>query len=496
MQSLTYCDTMINKIIYYKVYLFPLTLFLLLGFQFVAKSQEVNITFGETEIGLQETFTITATINNSQLTGINGFPEIVGLTKTGTSSSQSTSIIDGKRSFSQSITQNYRANKVGTYTVKPFTITINGKAISVQGTTVKVTPQTSRRQNDPFADFFGMRDDEPTEFINVKEDAFFAVTTSKPQVYVGEGFNLSVAMYIAEENRALLEFHEIGEQLGMILKKIKPANCWEENFGIEEIIPESVTIGRKSYRQYKIYQANFYPINTGEVIIPSVDFKMIKFKVAVNQSFFGTNHVRDFITFKSKEKVVKVVDLPPHPLKGNVAIGNYKLQDDLSLPSVKTGQTFNYKFQVVGEGNIAQLTNLPTVKKNGVFSFYKPNEKIQINRSANTVYGSKQFNYLLSANEAGNYRMGDIFEWVFFNTNTNKYDTLHSRLSLQVTGEKIVSKIDSTGLGDFYSLIKEADNDIKSWEQNIPLKIMINFVFLATLSILGYQIVKKHKKKN
>lgn len=472
-----------------------LTIILLFGFHFSAKSQEINITLGETEIGLQEAFSITVTMNNDKLGSVTGFPEIQGFAKIGTSSSQNTSIINGRVSYSQSLTQNYRANKVGTYTLKPFTLQVNGKTAQHKGATIKVVQQVARKQYDPFADFFGMREEEPTEFLDVKEDAFFSVTTSKPEIYVGEGFNISVAMYIADENRALLEFHEIGEQLGEILKKIKPANCWEENFGIEEIIPESVTIGRKSYRQYKIYQANFYPINTGNIVIPATDFKMIKFKVATNQSFFGNSHVKDFITFKSKEKIIKVKELPAHPLKSSVAVGNYKLQDDLSLPSVKTGQTFNYKFQIVGEGNISSLAQ-PSVKKTNSFSFYPPNEKIQINRSGNTVYGSKQFNYLLSANEAGNYRLGDYFEWVFFNTSTEKYDTLKSRLSIQASGEKVASSsADTQGFGGFYSIIKEANNDLKNWNSWFWLKIFANVLVVAVLLALAFQLFQQYRAK-
>lgn len=468
------------------------TIIMLIGLQFSAKSQEVSVEIGETEIGLQDVFSITASVSNDRLNTVTGFPEIQGLTKVGTSSSQNTSIINGKVSSSHSITQNYRATKVGIFVLKPFTIQINGKAANSQGATIKVVQQTTRQSYDPFADFFGAGDGGTTEFLDVKEDAFFAVSTSKSEVYLGEGFNLSVAMYIADANRAFLEFHEIGEQLGEILKKVKPANCWEENFGIEEIVPEVVTIGKKTYRQYKIYQANFYPLNTGNLTIPVVDFKMIKFKVAQNPSFFGNSHVKDFITFKSKEKLIKVKDLPPHPLKGSVAVGNYKLQDELSLNNVKTGQTFNYKYQIVGEGNISSLTQ-PTVKQTGNFSYYPPNERIQINRSEGTVYGSKQFNYLLSANEAGNYRMSDYFDWIFFNTSTSKYDTLRSRLSLQASGEKVAaSGSDTEGFNGFYSIIAESNNELQNTEENMVLKVIVNLLLLSVLAVLGYRIIKSH----
>jgi hypothetical protein len=475
------------------------TFFMFLGLcfspSFSASAQDVLVEIGETEIGLNEMFTITATSNNDRLKECNGFPEIAGFTKIGTSSSQNTTIINGRVSSAYSLTQNYKASKVGSYVLKPFSMQINGKTVQGQGATIKVSQQTARQQNDPFADFFGFMKEEsaPTEFLDIKEDAFFNVNTNKSDIYVGEGFNISVAMYIADANRAFLEFHEIGEQLGEILKKIKPVNCWEENFGIEEIVPELVTINGKNYRQYKIYQGNFYPLNTEPITIPSVDFKMIKFKVAANPSFFGNNHLKDYINFKSKERKITVKSLPPHPLKDAVAVGNFKLQEELSKIEVKTGESFNYKFQLVGEGNLSALKP-PTLPQTEYFLFYPPNERLQINRSENTVYGSKQFNYLASANQAGNYRLGDYFQWIFFNPQAQKYDTLRSRLTLRAIGENIVSKgIDAENAEGFYSLIQETSNDLQAMEESIVLRIFTNVLLFLGLAVLAYQMFRQRK---
>jgi hypothetical protein len=475
------------------------TFFLLCGFYFLlffkANSQDISIEIGDTEIGLNEMFSITATVQNDRIKECSGFPDIGGFAKVGTSSAQNTTIINGKVSSAYSLTQNYKASKVGTYSLKPFQMQVNGKTVQGQAAAIKVVQQTARQQNDPFADFFGFMREESgsNSFVDVKEDAFFSVNANKSEVYVGEGFNIAVAMYIADANRAFLEFHEIGEQLGEILKKIKPTSCWEENFGIEEITPEVVTINGKTYRQYKIYQANFYPLNTESVLIPSVDFKMIKFKVAANPSFFGNNHVKDLINFKSKERKIAVKPLPNHPLKDQVAVGNFKLQEALSKADVKTGESFNYKFQLVGEGNLSALKP-PTLPQTTNFVFYPPNERLQINRSDNTVYGSKQFNYLVAANEAGNYRLADYFQWIYFNTQTAKYDTLRSRMTLRATGASVNNgNIDNENAGGFYELIADSSNGLKDIEESFALRMFTNLVVLIILSLLAYQIFKQRR---
>src|SRR5690606_38408931 len=102
-----------------------------------------------------------------------------------------TNIVNGQISSTQSITQNYVASKEGTYVLKPFTMTVNGRQVSSPGKTIKVGPPHQRNNNafdpfstDPFEDFFGRRS-APQEFVDVEEDAFLALSTSKDNVYIG-----------------------------------------------------------------------------------------------------------------------------------------------------------------------------------------------------------------------------------------------------------------------------------------------------------------------
>jgi hypothetical protein len=477
--------------------LFPVSLLIVLmlfsGFARPLFAQEVAIEIGKTEIALNEALQITATVTNGQLSGAGGFPEIRGFTKIGTSSSSYTNIINGKISQSQSVIQNYKPSKEGTFQIPAFTMSINGKSVSFGGATVRVGAAVQQR--DPWDTFFGMDNDvsENIDYVNVKEDAFFAILPNKDEVFVGEGFNLSIAMYIADQNQATMEWHEVGQQLTDILKKIKPSNCWEENFSVEEIIPERVTIGGKGYRQYKVYQANFYPLNNKPITFPAMEFKMIKFKVANRQSFFGSAYQKDFTAFRSKPKTVRVKDLPPHPLKDKVAVGNYKLEEAISSEDLQTGQSFEYKFKVVGEGNIAAAREpiLPEVRD---FEIYPPNVKQQVNRGSNNVYGSKLFTYMVIPKEPNWYKLGDYFHWVYFNLNTQKYDTLKSALRVRVTGEsKMNVSIESNDRGGFYDMIDERTNDFISTNRDQAIKGFANMGILGLLLATAFFALRKRK---
>jgi hypothetical protein len=349
-------------------------------------------------------------------------------------------------------------------------------------------PVRSLFERDPFEDFFGKGE---SEFVDVKEDAFLALTTSKNEVYVGEGFTATLSFLVADNNRAPMQFHNLGKQLSDILKKLRPSNCWEENFNIENIEGESIEINKKFYTQYKIYQATFYPLNTQPIIFPSMGLEMIKFKVAKNPSFFGQNRKEDFKTFYSTPKTIKVKELPPHPLKESVAVGSYRLDEKLGAINLKTGQSVSYEFNVYGEGNISAIEK-PMVKKDNNFDFYEPNLKQSIKRENGRVAGSKSFNYYMIPKEPGDYDLADYFSWVFFNPKSRQYETLRSQYSVNVTGESQKNQsIESKDPGSFYERINITDNTLHSSIEGAWLKIVSNIFILLMLGASVFLVFKK-----
>jgi len=483
---------MLQRAISMKVLLSLLTVFL---FWQGAGAQAVQITLGPDEIGENQGWTITISVQNDRLKSYDNFPDIDGFRKRGTSTQSSTSIINGQVSSSQSVIMTYAPAKQGVITVPSFTMKVNDKPINVAGKKVKVGAPVQQR--DPFRalfdrnssdDFFGRGE---TEFVDIKEDAFLALTTSKSDVYVGEGFNTTLSFFVSDDNRAPLQFHELGKQLSEILKKIKPTNCWEENFNIENIEAEHVIIGGKGYDQYKIYQATFYPFNAEPIRFPSIGLEMIKFKVAKNPSFFGQNRQEDFKMFYSKPKTITVKELPPHPLRDVVSVGDYRLDERLRSKSLTTGQSVGYEFNVFGEGNISGIAK-PNVKGDGIFEFYEPNVRQNISRANNHVTGTKSFNYFLIPKEPGDYKLGDYFQWVFFNPAKKKYDTLRSQLTVNVTGEsKKNEAIQSSDAGGFYDHLDNADNKLRDISSQGWQKWAFNGFLLVMLAASAYLVVRK-----
>ena len=471
---------------------FPLIVVFVL-FTSMVFGQNVKIILGPNEVALNQIFTVTITVQNVRFENYSGFPDIKGFVKRGTSSSSSTSFTNGQRSSSQSIIQNYLPTGEGVFELPAFTIKINGKPVNSPGKKIKVTParqQQRRRNNDPFQDLFG-RNNQPQEFVDVKADAFLAVTTDKSEIYPGEGFTMTVAFYVSDKNKADMRFYELSKQIPKIIKKIKPANCWEENFNIDNIVGEPVTLNNQRYNKFKIYQAAYYPLNNETITIPSVALELIKYKEAKNPSFFGRNKQEDLKTFYSKARKVTIKELPPHPLKESVSVGNYKLEEKISGKELVTGESFNYTFNIKGEGNISAITE-PITQSDSDFDIFPPNIRQDINRSFGKVKGVKSFNYYGIPNEPGDFNMGKYFSWIYFNTAKEEYDTLVSKIVLHVTGESKKNEyILSNDMGSFYDIMEFQDNTLYALDENESTKAFANILILIMLVTSAFVIFKK-----
>ncbi len=461
-----------------------------------AQNQDVQITLGPSEIGENQAWTITVTVQNDRLRSYDNFPDIEGFRKRGTSTQSTTNIVNGQMSSSQSVIMTYLPLRQGTVTVPSFTMKVNDKPIKVPGKKVKIGAPVQQQRDpfrsffdrDPADDFFGRGE---TEFVDVKDDAFLAFTTSKDEVFTGEGFNVTLSFFVSDENRAPLQFHDLGRQLSEILKKVKPNNCWEENFNIENIEGETVVINGKDFTQYKIYQATYYPLNAEPIVFPKVGLEMIKYKVAKNPSFFGQNRKEDFKTFYSQPKRVTVKPLPPHPLRETVAVGNYQLYEHMPTTQLETGKSAAYVFNIFGEGNISAIQK-PAVMTNEAFEFYEPNVRQDINRENGRVTGTKSFNYFLIPKEPGQYDLKNYFQWVFFNTEKERYDTLKSGLKINVTGESRKNEaILSNDAGAFYDKMNDADNNLKRIEASDWVKTAFSIFTVIVLGASFFLVFRK-----
>ncbi|MDZ7899587.1 MAG: BatD family protein [Arcicella sp.] len=188
------------------------------------QSDDVSLIIGEKNITLEDPFIVTVVIKfvgDVPATPDCKFPDLPNFSKRGQSKSTARSFVGGHPLTTCTITQNYSAKKEGNIKIAPFKVNINGTDLKSETFVVKVsknnvpdkkeTTNLEPAVNDKLAkkeeDFTDFIEGNNTQFIDTKEDAFLSLSTSKSNPYVGEGFTVTFAFYVAESNPAEIQFN-------------------------------------------------------------------------------------------------------------------------------------------------------------------------------------------------------------------------------------------------------------------------------------------------
>ena len=440
------------------------------------------VQMGSKSITIEEPFVISLVLRNAESRPSIIFPEINGLEKRGKSVTSSVSTVDGEKVIIQTISQEYFAQRVGKYQIPEFYINVNGVKIRSEATTVSFnTPINSDINSQSENDYSYLPE---LDFNN--DGVFLSVQTDKKSVFLREGFALRVSLYIAEDAPVEMEFYQPSIQLQSILKKIRPTNCWEENAGIEEIVKRQVRIGGKKYTEYNMYQAQLFPITIQDIIFPTVNLEML---VLENKSVVNvTNKV--LRSFHSKASRIQVRPLPEHPLKDQVAVGQYSLVEKLSRSLVYPGESVRYVFEIHGVGNIAAIPN-PDIDVNAPFDFYPSDASQVIKRSYSRVSGQKTFDYFVVPRKDGTFPLNRYFRWIYFDPVKVKYDTLKPARILQVRGDDFkLGNISLSGSQGLYDDLESLDTTQERFNYKVFFKDITNAIVVILLIAMIWVIRK------
>ena len=466
---------------------------------------------GEKNITLEDPFIVTVIVKfvGDAQTPETVFPDLPNFTKRGFSKSTARSFVSGQPVSTCTITQNYAAKKEGNLKVPNFKVVVNGTDLKSESFVVKVgkpvntnsdkkeannldNPNNKNPDNpdkkEDFTDFIeGTNPNSELTNLNTKEDAFLSLSSSKSNPYVGEGFTITFALYVADNNAAELGFEpNNGTQIAAIIKKIKPENCWEESFGLVEIQQNQVVIKGKKYMQYKIYEATFYALNNRPIIFPSVDFRLQKFTTEKDGQKKSS-----FVSFRTNPFRVIAKELPPHLLKNEVSVGQFSWKESLDKYKVSTGKSVSYRLQISGDGyNI----KLPQIKNDSIFDFFPPKIIGNANPQNGKIITTKSLTFQIIPKRAGNFALDKYFQWIYFNTNTEKYDTLKSKIILGITGQTIQTADTPTAGRTVYEGLENEDSSIEQNDFAKILKDEANILIIIMLVGMIYVFLPNRKR--
>ena len=467
-------------------YNIPFLFWIILLSNCYAQEKTVQVELGPTNISLGRAFTITVTLENNEERPTVIFPELKGFQKRDKSVSQVTKTNGATSAFTQIIVQNYFALAEGKFSVPESVIKIDKTEYRTRAATVLVGQVPTSTDPGALPDLAALEIDETAnELADVKEDAFLALTTSKKKVYVRQGFTLKLSFYVADNNTVGMEFYELDAQLQAILKKITPAQCWEENFDMKEVLQLPATINGRRFTEYRIFQATFFPLSVRKIVLPAVGLDMKLFRIGNNAK------AAERKTFYTKVLSVAVDLLPVHPERDQVSVGAFELIEKMDKKNITTGQSARLDFKISGNGNVATLT-MPEIPNNLFFDVYPPEVQQTIRRGNNQVSGDKMYSYYIVPKQNGVYPLGDYFKWIYFDPVRNQYDTLRSALKLGVGGENIEEQtIEGHEVGSIYANIEKIDSSKQGINIQEMIKRVANVLLVAMLIGMIFIFVKR-----
>ena len=434
-----------------KIHIFYIFL-LFLASNFALAQEDVKIELSKKNILLEENFTIKVFIRNTDKSAMSAFPELPNFTKGARQK------IFSKNPLGYTITQNYTPIREGNFKIPSFTLTVNSKEYTTESFTIVVNSPADEA-------------DENNESISpekAKNNTFLAMNVSKNKVYVGEGFKVSLAFYVAENNTLKMDFaDDLNAQVDAISKKIKSPDCLEQRILISDLKGMPTIINGKKYLSYQFFEANYFPLNNKSINIPAVELRMIQ----------TIKNAKESIIFKDTPQTISVLDLPEHPLKDKVSSGNFSLVEQIETRKINTGKSFSYLFKIVGDGNFSTV-NVTSPTNDSFFDFYPP--EIKENHTNGQPSKEKLFRYRILPKDSGQYQFDKYFFWVFFNTKKEQYDTLKSALKIKVLGKTIASK-ETDASNDIFAGIDKLDTSHTETNYQEVLKNISNLLIICML---------------
>jgi hypothetical protein len=378
---------------------------------------QATLLVGEKTITLEENFSLSFVIksaNASVETPTYKFPELPGLRKLGVSRSKATDIQNGEPIYSFTFSQYYQASNTGTLLVPTGEIIVNQQSLKMEGFALQV--RASEQKDEVVEENTAQIE----ELFKGQNSVFLALTSTQTQPFVGQGFTLKFSLFIPDDNSTRYSFDRNEIQIPALIQKIRPKNCWEESFGLQEVKVSKVVYKNKKYTEYRFFQSSYFALDAKAIVIPSLSLQLLK----------NTEKV----VFRSKPLVISPKELPNHPLKGKVPVGDFHLEESVSKNTLVTGDTVMYVSSVIGDGN-SILWESKLLESDYFLNFSPIGSQSSVFPYGDKMLGNKTEKMLIIPSQPGKFALKSYFNWIYFNTRTATYDTLHSGIVLTVSGQ-------------------------------------------------------------
>lgn len=387
------------------------------------RAEELSFTANApSAVVMGETFRLSYTINTHNAKGfrVGSIEDFDILSGPNQSSSSSTSIINGVRTSSKTLTFTciLRPKAEGTFTIPAATITADGALMTSKELKIKVLPADQRGSQSQQAASQGRGAASQSGQIS-DDDLFIIASVNKKKVYEQEAVLLTYKIYttvnltnVSGKMPDLKGFHT--QEMEM------PKGNRE--FELEHY-------NGRNYRTIVWSQYVLFPQQSGQLEIPSITFEGTVAQRVQNydpfEAFFngGSSYVNVQKPIRTPKLTIDVSPLPSgKPASYYGGVGDFSVSSTISTTELKEDEAVTLKLVISGTGNM-KLIKTPEVKFPADFEVYDPKVDNKFTLKTGGLSGNKVIEYLAIPRHAGNYTIPQV-EFSYFDVKSGSYKTL------------------------------------------------------------------------
>ena len=344
-----------------------------------------------------------------------------------TSTSSSTSFVNGKRTstYTQTYTYTLLAQREGTFTIPPANIKVSGEKYQSNGVRITVLPPdeqpaTGTSQGGNAQQSIPSQQSASDGSIT-SENLFIRTIVSKTRVHEQEAILLSYKLYFAGVDVAQFTNNtKIPEFTGFLKQDLEQG----------DIQTELEHYNGKNYQTAVLYRTLLYPQHSGDIQIDPATFEAVlrvqtraRAQVrSIFDDFFGT-YTNVTKTLKAPGATIHVEALPKGKPAGFAGgVGQFTLSSNISQTEMQANEAVTLKLTIQGTGNM-KLLKTPTVDWPDGFEPYDPKVTNNFKTTAAGMSGSKTIEYLAIPRAAGEYTIPPI-TFAYYDTQEDAYKTL------------------------------------------------------------------------
>ena len=341
-----------------------------------------------------------------------------------TSTSSSTSFVNGKRtsSFEQTYTYMLMAQRAGTFTISPATVKVDGENVQSNGVRIEVLPEDQQPQQQSNQSARSNQSSQGAQSAQTSSENIFVRTiASKTKVHEQEALMITYKLYFANVDVAQLTNNtKLPEFTGFLKQDLEQG----------EIQTELEHYNGRNYQTAVLYRTILYPQHSGDISIDPAKFEAV-LRVQTQQrsrsifdDFFGSyTNVTKMLT--APGVTIHVAALPGgKPAGFSGGVGRFTLTPSISQTELQTNDAVTIKLDISGSGNM-KLIKTPAIDWPEGFEPYDPKVTNDFKTTTNGVSGTKSIEYLAIPRSAGEYTIPAV-QFSYFDIDEKAYKTLRT----------------------------------------------------------------------